>query len=97
MEIGGARVREVDRKICCDFVQEEGFVVCAKACVRAIVESLRAISGLVLRIAVAIDGHEILSVQPERIAIRASETSRFDIDRSMDVHDILQSEFFNAI
>jgi hypothetical protein len=52
---------------------------------------LRAIRRFVLRIAVAIDSHEILVIQAERIAIRASEANLFEIARSMHIHDILQS------
>ena len=73
MEIGGAGIGEVDRQICRDFVQQEGFVVGVKAFVGAVVEGLRAIGRLVLRILVAIDRDEICVVQAERRAVRARE------------------------
>jgi hypothetical protein len=67
-------------------MEQEGFVIGVKAFVRAIIESLRAICRFVFHIPVAIDGYEILTVQAERIAVRASKARPFEIDRSMNIH-----------
>jgi hypothetical protein len=72
-------------------MEQEGFVIGVKAFVRAIVESLRAIRRLVLHIPVAIDGYEILIIQAERIAVRASKARPFEIHRGMYIHGMLQS------
>ncbi len=77
VKIGGACIREINRKIGRDLMEEEGFVVRMKAFVRAAVERLRAISWLVCRFLVAIDGHKTLSVQADGIAVRAREARRF--------------------
>jgi hypothetical protein len=66
-----------------------------KAFVRAIVEGLRAIGRFVRSIPIAIDRHEILVVQAERIAIRASKARPFEINRGMHVHGTLQSLNFS--
>ena len=95
MEIGRACVGAVDRQICRNLVEEESFVVRMKAFVRAIVEGLRAIGRFVRSIPIAIDRHEILVVQAERIAIRASEARPFEINRGMHVHGTLQSLNFS--
>src|SRR3984957_10748 len=97
MEIGGAGIGTVNRQICRNLVEQEGFVVRMKAFVRAVVECLRAISRLVRCIPVAIDSHEILVVQAEGIAVRVSKARPFEIDRGMHIHDTLQSEHFNEI
>ena len=97
MEIGGAGIGTVDRQICRNLVEQEGFVVRMKAFVRAVIECLRAISRLVRSIPVAIDSHEILVVQAEGIAVRVSKARPFEIDRGMHIHDTLQSEHFNEI
>ncbi len=47
MEIGGACIGAINRQICRNLVEQEGFVVRMKAFVRAIVEGLRAIGRLV--------------------------------------------------
>src|ERR1700723_2978876 len=73
MEIGGARIGTVNRQICRNLVEQEGFVVRMKAFVRPVIKCLRTISRLERSIPVAIDGHEILVVQVERIAVRVSE------------------------
>ncbi len=73
MEIGGAGVGTVDRQIGRDLVQQEGFVVGVKAFVGAVVERLRTIRRLVLRIPVAVDGDEVLRVEAERRAVRVGE------------------------
>jgi hypothetical protein len=86
VEIGGAGIFAVDRQIGRDLMEQEGFVVGEKAFVRAIVESLRAVGRLKLHIPIAIDGYKILTVQAERIAVRASKAWPFEIDRSMYVH-----------
>jgi hypothetical protein len=72
-------------------MEEEGFVVGVKAFVRAIVEGLRAIRRFKLDIPIAIDGYEILIIEVERIAVWASKARPFKIDRSMNIHGILQS------
>jgi hypothetical protein len=72
-------------------VEEEGFVVGMKAFVGAIIESLRAIRRLKLHIPIAIDGDKIPIIEAERIAVRAGKARPFEIDRSMDIHGILQS------
>ena len=94
MEIGGAGIGQVNRQVCRDLVEEEGFVVGMKTFVGAIVQRLRPIRRLVHCIPVAIDRHEIPGVQAEGIAVRAGEAGRFGIDRGMHVHDTLQSEYF---
>ena len=94
MEIGGAGIGQVNRQICRNLVEQEGFVVGVKAFVGAIVERLRAIRRLVRSIPVAIDRHEIPGVQAEGIAVRAGKARPFGIDRGMHVHDTLQSEYF---
>jgi hypothetical protein len=91
MEIGGAGIFAVNRQIGRDLMEEEGFVVGVKAFVGAIIESLRAIRRFVLHIPITINGYEILIIQAERIAVRASKARPFEIDRSMYVHGILQS------
>lgn len=91
MEIGGTGVGTVDRQIGRDFVQQEGFVVGLKAFVGAIVERLRTIRRLELRIPVAIDCDEVLHVETKRRAIRMSQADRLEIARSMHVHDVLRS------
>ena len=83
MEIGGAGIGAVNRQICRNLVEQEGFVVGLKAFVCAVVERLRAIGRLVRGIPVAIDGHEILVVQAEGIAVRAGKARPFEIDRGM--------------
>src|ERR1700691_5526748 len=94
MEIGGARVGTVNRQICRNLVEQEGFVVRMKALVGTVIECLRAISRLVRSIPVAIDGDEILVVQMKRIAVRMSKAKPFGIDRGMHIHDTLQSRRF---
>ena len=91
MEIGGAGVGTIDRQIGRDFVEQEGFVVGVEAFVGAVVEGLRPIRRLELRIPVAIDRHEILGVEAERRAVRVGEAGRLEIARSMHVHDVLRS------
>src|SRR3984957_377397 len=81
MEIGGARIGTVNRQICRNLVEQEGFVVRTKAFVRTVIERLRAISRLVRSIPVAIDGHEILAVLVKRIAVRVGQAKPFGIDR----------------
>jgi hypothetical protein len=44
----------------------------------------------VRRIPIAIDRHEILVVQAERIAVRASKARPFEINRGTYVHGTLQ-------
>ena len=95
MEIGRACIGAVNRQICRNLVEEEGFVVRMKAFVRAIVEGLRTIGRLVLSIPIAIDSHEILDVQAEGIAVRASKARPFEINRGMYVHGTLQSLNFS--
>ena len=51
-----------------DFVQQEGLVVGVEAFVGAVVEGLRTVGRLVLRIPVAIDRDEILRVEAEGIS-----------------------------
>ncbi len=91
VEIGGAGILAVDRQVSRDLVQQEGLVVGVEAFIGATVQRLRAIGRLVGRILVAIDGHEILMVEAERIAVGARQARPFEIDRSMHVHGILQS------
>src|SRR5664279_3302018 len=95
MEIGRAGIGTVNRQICRNLVEQEGFVVGMKALVRTVIECLRAISRLVRSIPVAIDSHKILVVQAEGIAVRASKARPFEIDRGMHIHDTLQSKYFN--
>src|SRR5262245_20271060 len=96
MEIGGAGIGAVDRQICRDFVEQEGFVVRMKAFVRAIVEGLRAIGRLVRSIPIAINSHGILVVQAEGVAVRARKARPFWINRGMYVHGTLQSRNFSG-
>src|SRR5580692_692132 len=63
MEIGGTGTGKVNRQICRNLVEQEGFVVRVKAFVRTIIKCLRAISRLVPSIPVTIDGNEILVIQ----------------------------------
>ncbi|MFK4539888.1 hypothetical protein ABIA00_008071 [Bradyrhizobium ottawaense] len=91
MEVGGTGVGTVDRQIGRDFVQQERLVVGVKAFIGAIVERLRTIRRLELRIPVAIDCDEVLGVEAERRAIRMGEAGRLEIARSMHVHDVLRS------
>lgn len=92
MEISGAGVGPVDRQIGRDLVQEEGLVVGVKALIGAVVERLRPVRRLELRIPVAIDRHEILIVEAQPRAVRTGETGEIEISGSMHVHVILRSE-----
>nr|WP_247554370.1 hypothetical protein [Bradyrhizobium sp. 138] len=91
MEVGRTGVGTVDRQIGRDFVEQEGFVIGVKALVGAIVEGLRAIRRLELRIPVAIDRDEVLRVEAKRRAVRMGEAGGLEIARSMHVHDALRS------
>jgi hypothetical protein len=73
-------------------MEQEGFVIRVETFVRAIVESLRAIGRCVSRIPLPIDGYEILIVQAQRVAVRASKSRPFKIGRGMYIHGILQPE-----
>jgi hypothetical protein len=46
-------------------------------------------------IPIAIDRHEILGVQAEGIAVRASKARPFEVNRGMYVHGTLQSLNFS--
>src|SRR5580698_10204066 len=81
MEIGGTRIGTVNRQICRNLVEQEGFVVRMKTFVRTVIECLRPISCLVCSIPVAIDRQEILVVQAEGIAGRVRKARPFEIDR----------------
>src|ERR1700691_4577883 len=70
MEIGGARIGTVNRQICRNLVEQEGFVVRMKAFVRTVIERLRAIRRLVRRIPAASAGDEILVFQVQRSPVR---------------------------
>src|SRR5215510_1973548 len=96
MEIGRACIGAVNRQICRDFVEEEGFVVRMKAFVRSSIEGLRAIGRLVRSIPIAINRHEILVVKAEGIAVRARKARTFWINRGMYVHGTLQSRNFSG-
>ena len=78
MEIGGARIGQVNRQVCRNFVEEKGLVIGMKAFVRAIVERLRSICRLVRLIPVAIDRDKILGVQANGITIRAGKAGRLE-------------------
>ena len=86
MEIRRARILAIDRKIGRDLVQQEGLVIGVEAIVGSVVERLRPIGRLVVRILLAIEGDELLPVQLERIAVGMKEASKMRRDPGVFVH-----------
>ena len=91
MKIGRAGVLPVNRQVGRHLMEQQGLVVRVKALVSAVVQRLRAVGGLVFRIPVAVNRHEALMVQADRVAARMSQTRPSCIDRCMHIHGVLQA------
>lgn len=96
MEIGRTCIRQINRQVGRNLVQQEGLVVGVEAFVCTIVERLRPIGCLIRGTAIAIDSHEVLVVQANGTAVRVSKTKPLLIKCGMNIHDVLQTQSFRA-